>query len=296
MYGVMNLTLRHFKIFITVCETLNMTQAAEKLYISQSAVSQAISDMETYYGIKLFERLSKKIFLTISGKKLLSYSRHIISMTEEAQSELKSLSQDGQIRIGASVTVGSAVLPQIIKNFSALNPTTEISVIEDNTAIIESLILNNEIDIGLIEGEIVSSDIIVKPFMQDELVLISGKGHSFSEKPLINSRELSKEKFIIRENGSGTRKLFETKMAANNINWVASWICNNSETIKNAVINNLGISVISKRSIEKEIDKEILFISKIEGIDFIRDLKIAYHRNKFITSQIDQFINYLTIK
>ena len=128
------MTLRHFKIFITVCETMNMTQAAEKLYISQSAVSQAISDMESYYGIKLFERLSKKIFLTTSGEKLLSYSRHIISMTQEAQSEIKSLSQNGQIRIGASVTVGSAVLPQIIKNFSALNPTTEMSVIEDNTA------------------------------------------------------------------------------------------------------------------------------------------------------------------
>ena len=88
MYGGINLTLRHFKIFITVCETMNMTQAAEKLYISQSAVSQAISDMESYYGIKLCERLSKKIFLTASGEKLLSYSRHITSMTEEAESEL----------------------------------------------------------------------------------------------------------------------------------------------------------------------------------------------------------------
>lgn len=296
MYGVINLTLRHFKIFITVCETMNMTKAAEKLYISQSAVSQAISDMESYYGVKLFERLSKKIFLTVSGEKLLSYSRHITSMTEEAKYELKSLSQNGQIRIGASVTIGSAVLPQIIKEFSSLNPTTEISVIEDNTSIIESLILNNEIDIGLVEGEIVSSDINVKPFMQDELVLISGKGHHFSEKPLINPQELSKEKFIIREKGSGTRKLFEITMAANNINWESSWTCNNSETIKNAVINNLGISVISRKNIKKEIDDEKLFISKIEGIDFIRCFKIAYHRNKYITSQLKQFIKYLTIK
>lgn len=296
MYGVINLTLRHFKIFITVCETMNMTQAAEKLYISQSAVSQAISDMESYYGVKLFERLSKKIFLTVSGEKLLSYSRHITSMTEEADNELKSLSQNGQIRIGASVTIGSAVLPQIIKEFSSLNPTTEISVIEDNTSIIESLILNNEIDIGLVEGEIVTSDIIVKPFMQDKLVLISGKGHTFSEKPLINPQELSKEKIIIREKGSGTRKLFEITMAANNINWEASWTCNNSETIKNAVINNLGISVISRKNIEKEIDDKKLFISKIEGIDFIRYFKIAYHKNKYFTSQINQFIEFLTIK
>ena len=293
MYGGVNLTLRHFKIFITVCETMNMTQAAEKLYISQSAVSQAISDMESYYGIKLFERLSKKIFLTASGQKLLSYSRHITSMTEEAESELKSLSQNGQIRIGASVTVGSAVLPQIVKDFSVLNQDTKISVVEDNTSAIESLILNNEIDIGLVEGEIVSSDIIVKPFMQDELVLISGKGHSFYERPVVYPQELETQNFIIREKGSGTRKLFETKMAANNINWTATWVCNNSETIKNAVINNLGISVISRKSVEKEVDEKTLLISRINGIEFIRYFKIAYHKNKYITDQMSNLMMYL---
>ena len=293
MYGGINLTLRHFKIFITVCETMNMTQAAEKLYISQSAVSQAISDMESYYGVKLFERFSKKIFLTVSGEKLLSYSRHIMSMTEEAESELKSLSQSGQIRIGASVTVGSAVLPHIVKDFSVLNQNTEISVIEDNTSIIESLILNNEIDIGLVEGENISADIIVKPFIQDELVLISGKGHHFSEEPVVNPLELETQNFIIREKGSGTRKLFEAKMAASNINWTTTWVCNNSETIKNAVINNLGISVISRRSIEKEIDEKTLFISRIDGIEFIRYFKIAYHKNKYITDQMSNLIMFL---
>lgn len=295
MYGGRKLTVRHFKIFITVCKTMNMTQAAEKLYISQSAVSQAISDMESFYGVKLFERLSKKIFLTTSGEKLLSYSRHIISMTEEAENELKSLSQIGQIRIGASVTVGSDVLPKLVKEFLVLNQNIKISVVEDNTSVIESLILNNEIDIGLVEGEIVSPDIIVKPFMQDELVLISGKGHPFHEKTLVYPKELEAQNFIIREKGSGTRKLFETKMAASNINWIASWTCNNTETIKNAVKNNLGISVVSRRSIQREFDEKTLFVSRIKGIEFIRYFKIVHHKNKYITSQINQFINYLTI-
>ncbi len=287
------MTLRHFKIFIEVCETMNMTQAAERLYISQSAVSQAISDLEAFYGTKLFERLSKRIYLTDAGEKLLSYARHITKMTEEAEASIKSLSESGVIRIGASVTVGSAILPKLVKSFRNVSPTTSFEVIEDNTTVIESLILNNEVDLGLVEGEILSPDITIKPFLQDELILICGKEHPFSQKALVSPSELEKENFIIREKGSGTRKLFEIKMAANNVSWSASWVCNNSETIKNAVENNLGISVISQKSVLKELESKTLFSSKIEGIAFIRQFKIAYHKKKFITQKMNDFMEHL---
>jgi len=287
------MTLRHFKIFIEVCETMNMTQAAERLYISQSAVSQAISDLEAYYGTKLFERLSKRIYLTDAGEKLLSYARHITKMTEEAEANIKSLSESGVIRIGASVTVGSAILPKLVKSFQNVSPTTSFEVIEDNTTVIESLILNNEVDLGLVEGEILSSDITIKPFLQDELILICGQEHPFSQKAVVFPFELEKENFIIREKGSGTRKLFEIKMAANNVSWSASWVCNNSETIKNAVENNLGISVISQKSVLKELENKTLFSSQIEGIAFIRQFKIAYHKKKFITQKMNQFMEHL---
>ncbi len=288
------MTLRHFKIFIEVCETMNMTQAAERLFISQSAVSQAISDLEIYYGTKLFERLSKRIYLTNAGEKLLSYARHITEMTEEAQASIKALSEREFIRIGASVTVGAAILPQFVRDFKKISPTTEIAVVEDNTSVIESLILSNKVDLGLVEGEIISPDIKTRPFLKDELILICGKKHPFSKKSIINPQELENENFIIREMGSGTRRLFEIKMAASNVNWKASWVCNNSETIKNAVENNLGISVISEKSVAKELVNQTLFSSRIDGIEFIRSFKIAHHKNKFVTEKMNMLINYLT--
>ena len=287
------MTLRHFKIFIEVCETMNMTQAAERLYISQSAVSQAISDLEAYYGTKLFERFSKRIYLTDAGGKLLSYARHITQMTEEAEASIKLVSESGTIRIGASVTVGSAVLPKLVREFQSISPSTKFEVIEDNTTVIESLILSNAVDLGLVEGEILSPDITVKPFLKDELVLVSGREHPFSKKGMVSPGELEKENFIIREKGSGTRKLFEIKMAANNISWSASWVCNNSETIKNAVENNLGISVISQKSVKKELENKLLFSSKIEGIEFVRHFKIAYHKKKYITAKMNQLMIHL---
>ena len=122
---------------------------------------------------------------------------------------------------------------------------------------------------------------------------MTNKGHPFSEKSVVYPQELETQNFIIREKGSGTRKLFENKMAANNINWTALWVCNNSETIKNAVKNNLGISVISKRSVGKEVDEKTLFISGINGIEFIRYFKIAYHKNKYITDQMSDLMMHL---
>ena len=108
------LTLRHFQIFVAVCDAMNMTAAANSLFISQSAVSQTISELEGHYEVRLFERLSRKLYLTQAGEKLLGYARHIIRMSKDAESEMRALNQNGIIRIGASVTIGASILPKLI--------------------------------------------------------------------------------------------------------------------------------------------------------------------------------------
>ncbi len=163
------MTLRHFRIFITVCDTMNMTAAAELLFISQSAVSQSIAELERYYHVRLFERLSRKLYLTPAGKKLLGYARHMIHINDDIEKDMKALYDQGFLRIGASVTVGTDVLPSMVSAFKRLNPETTVEVFEDNTEQIEKRLLNDQTDIGLIEGEIVSPDIIEIPFMMMNL-------------------------------------------------------------------------------------------------------------------------------
>lgn len=285
------MTIRLFKIFVAVCETMNMTSASERLFMSQSAVSQAISELERNYDVRLFERLSRKLYLTEAGGKLLSYARHIIRMTAEAETQMKTLTESGSIRIGASVTVGAHVLPKLVWEYKKVSPQTNIQVVEDNTEMIEKYILNDKLDFALVEGEVASNDITVRPFMDDELVLICGTGHRFAKIPLIEPIELEQEDFIIREQGSGTRKTFENMMAVNNLNWKASWVCTNVDTIKTAVAQGLGISVISWRAVENEIASGLLCKSYIKGIHFKRQFKIIYHKNKYFTEQMDRFVN-----
>jgi LysR family transcriptional regulator, transcriptional activator of the cysJI operon len=284
------LTLRHFMIFVTVCDTMNMTAAAAELYMSQSAVSQAIAELEKYYDVRLFERLSRKLYRTQAGDKLLSYARHIISMNAEVEKSMKSLRTNGLIRIGASVTVGAYVLPKLVSDYNRQNTQTEIEVCEDNTEKVANMILYDKIDIGLVEGEVSSPDIISRPFMDDKLVLICGATHRFSGVASVELSELEEEGFIIREKGSGTRKTFEDMMQAHQVKWKAIWTCNNADTIKMAVAEGIGISVISNMAIQNEIASGILCKTEVNGIRFNRKFKIIYHKNKYLTPPLSEFI------
>jgi DNA-binding transcriptional LysR family regulator len=288
---VLVLTLRHFRIFVSVCDTMNMTAAAELLFVSQSAVSQAIAELEKYYDVRLFERLSRKLYLTQAGEKLLSYARHMIRMNMEVEKDMKALHESGSIRIGASVTVGANVLPKLVSAFKRTNSETGIEVFEDNTEQIEKLILHDQIDIGLVEGETISPDVISRPFMDDELVLICAAGHRFAGLSNIEPHELEKEDFIIREKGSGTRQTFEDVMTENRLTWRVTWTCNNADTIKMAVAEGLGISVISGRAVENEIASGQLVTTTLDGIRFDRKFKIVYHKNKYLTEQMKKFID-----
>lgn len=285
------MTLRHFKIFVAVCNSMNMTAAAEGLFMSQSAVSQAIAELESHYHVHLFERLSRKLYLTQAGEKLLRYARQIIRMNVEAESDMKALNKNGSIRIGASVTIGAHVLPKLVFNFQRICPQTDIQVFEDNTEKIENGILHDQIDIGLVEGETTSLDIISQAFMEDELVLICGANHRFAHCQSIEPQELEQEQFIIREKGSGTRKTFEDKMTENHLRWNVSWTCNNADTIKMAVAQGLGVSVISRRAVVNEVESGLLCETAINDMKFKRQFKIIYHKNKYLTDVLLQFID-----
>ncbi|ODU55348.1 MAG: transcriptional regulator [Clostridium sp. SCN 57-10] len=286
------MTLRHFKIFVAVCDTMSMTAAAEELYISQSAVSQTIADLEQFYHIRLFERLSRRLYLTQAGGKLLGYARHMVSMNADIEKDMKTLRDTGLVRVGASVTVGSTVLPRLVSEFRKANPSIHIEVFEANTEQISERLLTDKTDIGIVEGECMSPDLLSISLTDDELVLICGRHHRLASVTVVPPHELQQEDFIIREPGSGTRQTFEDMMKAHALSWKAAWVCNNADTIKAAVAAGLGVSVLSARTVEKEARAGELMMKPIQGIRFMRTFKIIYHKNKYLTEQMTKFTDY----
>jgi len=286
------MTLRHLMIFITVCEKGSMTSAAKHLYMTQPPVSQAISELEEYYGIKLFERLGRKIYLTKEGEILYSYASHILALTNEAKKQLSDLSQNGITHVGASMTIGTAILPFVIRDFSYFHPKICIYPVVDNTKTIIKMLETAKLDVGIVEGTVTNPDIVTISVYDDELILISPPNHEFVRKGIINFNELENQYFVIREEGSGTREIFESTMNELNIKWNIAGIFNSAEAIINAVSCGLGISFISQLLVKDAIKNKKVALINVVDLKIKRKFNIVYHKNKFISNNLSNFIEY----
>ncbi len=285
------MNFRHLKIFLAVCEAGNMTHAAKTLYMAQPSVSQAIAEVEKYYGVRLFERLNHRLYLTDAGERLRTYAQHILNLSEQARKELSNLSQGGSIHIGASLTIGAYLLPDLVSTFRQHHPDIEVFTQVDNTALIEKLILADQLDLGLVEGLVSSPHIIEKAYMEDHLVFIASPQHPLAIQAAIPVQELSGQSFIVREAGSGTQAIFENAMQAAGVIWNVAGIYNNNEAMKQAVSANLGLAVVSKIAITDEVRQGKLVTLDVQGMALKRRFNLIYHRQKFFTRAMQLFLS-----
>ncbi len=284
------MTLRHMKVFVAVCELNSITKAAEKLYITQPAVSCAIKELEDYYGIKLFDRISKRVYLTEAGHNLLDYAEHIVSLFNEMEYKVRNSDKIGKLRIGSSITIGTSFLSVYVSKFKALYPQIDVHVTIDSSDIIEKKILQNELDFALVEGIVHLENIIYKPYMDDELVIICSFDHPFCKAKVVTTEQFLLESFLLREKGSGTRELFDNVLASLGYSVIPTWESTSTLALINAVINGLGISVLPYTLVKERLNDGNIVTIQIDGLKFNRKFNIIYHKNKFLTESTKAFI------
>ena len=284
------MTLKHLKIFVTVCETGSATAAGEKLHIAQPSISLAISELEDYYGVQLFDRIAKRLHITEAGKNFLQYATHIVGLFEDMEKEIKNFDTTGIIRIGASVTIGNCLLPGYVTKFKQIHPQMNVRVIIDNSEKIQQYILSSQIDIGLIEGVVHSPYIIEHKFRDDELVMICGNDHPFAYQKNIEISKLQSESFILREAGSAGREIFDSTMTLHGLEIIPVWESTSTQAIVRAVQANLGISVLPYLLVKDSLDRKEISQFQINGIRFQRSFSVIYHKNKFLTESAKDFI------
>ncbi len=283
------MNFRHLKIFLTVCEIGNVTKAAKELYLAQPTVSQVISDLEKYYDVRLFERLNHRLYLTAAGERLRSYAQHILNLSDQAQQELSDL-EHGSLRVGASLTIGAYLLPGLMTAFIQQAPEVEVFTLVDNTSVIERMILEDQLDFGLVEGPVASPYIVEEYYAEDQLVLIGSPEHELVRHPgILKVQDLSNQSFITREAGSGTQRIFEAAMLESGVRWKTVGVYNNIEAIKRAVIANLALGVVARIAIDDEIAQGKLVALPVEGISLRRKFNLIYHRQKFSTKAMRAF-------
>lgn len=287
---VFTLNLRHLQIFICVCDELSMTKTAEKLHMTQPSVSQAIHEIEDHYNVRLFERLGRNLFITNAGNNLLTYARHLVNLSNEIENSMQKFGKQYMVRIGASVTIGECVLIDLIKKLHIEYTEYQIKSEIHNTMMLEKMLLSDKLDIALIEGKVKSDYLIVDSFMNDELVFIASPDFELIKKEKIQIADIETANFFVREEGSGTRTLFDQVMENHEIKCNIAGVYNNADTIKKAVLAGLGISVISRCAVRNEIKSGQLCEFKVENINFNRKFHIVYHKNKYLSKGIKNII------
>ncbi len=271
------------KIFSEVCKRRSVTKAAEALGITQPAVSLCVKDLERYYDVRLFDRISHRLYLTAEGEKLLVYAHKIIAMFDEAESEVKNWHRLESLRVGSSVTIGTRLMPGYVKKFSAAYPGVHISVTVDNSFEIEKKIINNELDFAMIEGTVHSVSIAAKKFKKDTLVLVCGPESAWACKTELRPEDLGEMPFLLREKGSGARELFDSTLFTHGITVKPEWESISTEAIISAVESGAGCSVLPLGLVERELRQRRLLQIPINGICFERYFYIIRHRDKHLS-------------
>ncbi|SDF24335.1 LysR family transcriptional regulator [Sporomusa acidovorans] len=280
------MTIRHLKIFIAVAETGKMSAAAAKYFISQPTVSQAIRELETHYGVLLFERISKKLYITEAGKNLLTYARVAVKQFDELNTYMLIEGHAEKIRVGVTVTVGSCMLPSMLNRFQERMPQVEPFAYMNNTKSIEDKILQAELDIGIVEGQVKSHDLVNSPAVKDYLVIVCANTHRLAGRKRISVKELENERFVMREEGSGTRELFENYMQNNGVKLKIGWEITCPGVIKNVVLENDCLAAISIRLVTEEIKAGRMYVIKSRENAWDRSFNIVYYKNKYITESM----------
>ena len=284
------MTLRHMTIFVAVCEDNSITKAAEKLHMAQPAVSLAVKELEEYYDVKLFDRLSKRLFLTDAGKKLLEYAAHIVSLFSDIGNNIRQWERSGKLRIGASITIGTHLMPKYVSAFYKGHPESNIEVFISSSDLIEKKILKSELDFALIEGIVHSDSIIGHTFMKDRLAAICAPSCALCKEDTITMEQLLSQPLMLRESGSGTRELFDHIMASFEYTYTPAWESTSTRALINAVSSGLGVSVLPYMLVQDELEKGSIVELKVANLHFDRGFHIIHHKDKLLTNMAKEFI------
>lgn len=285
------------KVFVAVVEQSNFSRAAESLNLSQPGVSQHIRNLENEFGVKLVHRSSKHVKMTEAGGVLYRKAKQMLALYEAAKEEIFLLRDEvtGTLKIGASFTIGEYILPFVLAEFVNQYPQVDVNVTIANTEEIARGVHANELDIGLVEGQVDYPELVVKPpFMEDRMVLVAPPHHPLCGRKNVAPSLLHDQVWVLRESGSGTRAFSDQFIAETGIRVKRSFVFNSNQGVKEAVAAGLGMAILSSLVIRKELESGELCGITVKDKRCTRDFLILRdHAPSSETMAVKMFVQKL---
>ena len=287
---------RRLQVFHTVARLLSFTKAAEELHMTQPAVTFQVRQLEEQFNTRLFDRTHNRISLTDAGRRVYECAEKIFVLYSEMDNSVRELTGDvsGVLILGASTTIAEYMLPVLLGDFKETHPDVTIRLKVANTDGIVSMVENNEIDLGVVEAPVNNKNLVVEVCRTDQLVLIVPPGHELANEESVPIQRLTDYPFICREEGSGTREVMIEAMNAagvSNSDLNLAMELGSLEAIKGAVEAGMGVSILSKATLSKELKLGTLVAINLEP-PMMRPFSFVHQKQKFRVRAMEELLSF----
>lgn len=288
---------RRLQVFHTVARLLSFTKAAETLHMTQPAVTFQVRQLEEYFNTRLFDRTHNRISLTEAGRRVYQYADRIFELYADMENAVREMTGEirGALTIGASTTIAEYMLPSLLGNFGAQYPEVTIHLRVSNSEGIVSMVENNSIDLGVVESPVGNKNLVVEVCRMDHLIAIVPPGHDLAERTSVTFDELMKFPFICREEGSGTREVINEYMhdhlSDQSAELNVSMELGSPEAVKGAVEAGMGVSVVSRATVQKELKLGTLHAIDLEP-KMERPFSFVHQKQKFRLRAMEELLEF----
>ncbi|WP_110654539.1 LysR family transcriptional regulator [Salinicola halimionae] len=286
----MRYTLRQLEVFVAIAQQQSVSRAAETLSMSQSATSTALSELEKQFDCQLLDRLGKRLKLNALGFQLLPKAVALLDRGEEIEELLQGQTGIGSLEVGATLTIGNYLATLLISDFMQRYPESRVRLQVRNTASIVERIALHELDLGLIEGDCQHDDIVIQPWIEDDLTVFCSPRHPLASEGSADVERLLREAWIMREVGSGTRRTLEHAMRHRRGRFNILLELEHTEGIKRAVESGLGIGCVSRLALRDAFRRGSLVPIATPEMDLTRRFAFIWHRQKYLTTGMREFL------
>jgi DNA-binding transcriptional LysR family regulator len=286
---------RRLQVFHTVARLLSFTKAAETLHMTQPAVTFQVRQLEEYFNTRLFDRTHNRISLTEAGERVYDYADRIFDLYADMENSVREMTGEirGALTIGASTTIAEYMLPALLGDFGARYPEVTIHLRVSNSDGIVSMVENNTIDLGVVEAPVGNKNLVVEMCREDHLVAIVPPNHDLANLESVEIRQLLDYPFICREEGSGTREVINEYLENNACDTAMniSMELGSPEAVKGAVEAGMGVSVVSRATIQKELKLDTLrAINLMPKLD--RPFSFVHQKQKFRLRAMEELLDF----
>lgn len=291
------MNLHHLAIFHAIAETGSISASAERMHISQPAISRQLKEFERRMGVVLFERLPRGMRLTQPGEALHNYSARLFEIARTAEAAVRELSdaRQGHVSIGASNTVGTYILPSLLARFRRSHPSIGISMFVGNTEQVSQGVHDLRFMLGFIEGPLHVPDLRVDRFIEDEIVPVASSDHPLSGKKRLLPADLSGQPLLMREPGSGTRELVETRLQRHGVRPGYIVEFGSTEAIKQAAIHGGGVAWLPRVCMPRELAAGELVRLPVKPLIIRRPLSVIRRSDGYTAPATEAFLEVLNI-